>query len=160
MPRSPRARNAIGCVLAGLLTAFFALWWISRPRREEYARYSFAPDVEVRLFIESDFDDPPTLLYEIRKRRRLVVPATYLGPAPDGEKPLEVRTASSPDGSIVAVWSEGEFTILHHRPSGESWPRLLDHETARQPPVRDKWRARFALIRRQHGEIPLPTDLD
>jgi len=82
-----------------------------------------------------------------------------LGPAPDGKKLLDVRTASS-DDSIVAVWSEREFTILHHRRSGESWPRLLDHETAGQPAVRDKWRARLDLIRQRHGEIPLPSDLD
>jgi len=88
-----------------------------------------------------------------------VVPATYLGPAPDREKPLDVRTASSPDGSIVALWSEREFTILYHRLSGESWPRLLDHETSRQPGVRAKWRARFALIRRRHDEIPFPPEL-
>lgn len=74
------------------------------------------------------------------------MPTTYLGPAPDDEKPLAIRKASSPDGSIDALWSEGEFTILYHRPSGESWPRLLAHETSLQPSVRAKWRARVAGI--------------
>lgn len=162
MPLSPRARTVIGSVLAGVLAALgflcLAFWWIIRPQREKYAGYSFAPDVEVRLFIESDFDSPPSLYYEIRRGRRLVVPATYLGSAPDPAKPLDIRTASLPGGSIVAVWSH-EFTILYHDPSGESWPRLLDHETSWQPAARAKWRARFALIRQRHGEIPFPPDL-
>ena len=159
MPRFPRARNVVGCVVAALGLLCLASWWILRPQRQEYARYSFAPDVAIRLFIESDFDEPESLYYEIRKGRRLVVPATYLGPAPDGEKPLGIRTASSPDGSIDALWSK-EFTILYHRPSGESWPRLLYDETSNQPAVRAKWRTRFGLIRERHAEIPVPPDLD
>ena len=164
MPLSPRARKVLGCTLGAVLAAIgllgLAYWWITSPDREEYARYSFPPDLEVRLFIESDFDHAPSLYYEIRKGRRLAVPATYLGPAPEGEKPLDIRTASSPDGSIVAVWAPGELTILYHRPSGESWPRLRDDETSRMPAVRAKWRARFDLIRRQHAGIPLPPELN
>jgi hypothetical protein len=159
VPLSVRARRAIGCAggaaLAALVLLGLAYWWLASPDREEYARYSFPPDVEVRLFIESDFDHAPSLYYEIRKGRRLAVRATYLGPAP--EKPLDFRTASSPDGSIDAVWAPGEITILYHRPSGESWPRLRDDETSDMPAVRANWRARFDLIR-QTG-IPVPPEL-
>ena len=146
-------------MLAAFAFLCFAFWWITRPQREEYASYSFAPDLEVRLFIESDLDTPGSLYYEIRQGRRVVVPTTYLGSAPDRGKPLDIRRASSPDGSIAAVWSQPEFTILYHHPSGESWPRLLDDETVHQPAVRAKWRARLAMIRQRHDEIPLPEEL-
>ena len=88
-------------------------------------------------------------------------PDHWVRPGPDeDDPPLTIRTASSADGSVVALWSPPAaqdpawFVILYHLPSNESWPRLLDTETSSQPAVQAKWRARYALLRATHGDWP------
>ena len=169
MPLNPRARKVIGCVGGGVLAVAVLLavtvWLFFRPEHEDLASYSFEPDVQIRLFAESDFDRPRTLYYEVRREGRVVSPGTMIGLAPEGISPVGASTGSSADGSVVAVWSSStargldSFVILYHLPSGESWPRLRDDETASQPAVQAKWRARYALLRQRYGALPSAEDV-
>lgn len=168
---SPRrhARKAIMGIGIGVLAvvspACLAFWLLTRSVRDDLRSFSFKPDVEIDLFAESDIDSSPLLYYEVRRAGRLVSPRYVVGAIPDDDRVRRIRKGSSADGSVVALWSppasEGHHSllILYHLPSGESWPRLLEAEVASQPAVRLKWRARYALLRQDHGELPSPEEV-
>ena len=90
----------VGCLGGAVLVAASGLWPFARRWQDEVGTYSFAPDVEVRLFIESDIDNPPSYFYEIRRSGRLVTPPTFLDVVSDRDEPTEARQASSADGSV------------------------------------------------------------
>ncbi len=62
-------RKLFGCVaffciaIAGL--AYLGFWLVTRRWHHDVGTYTFAPDIQIRLFIESDIDLYPSLFYEI-----------------------------------------------------------------------------------------------
>ena len=74
---------------------------------------------------------------------------------------LDVHQGVSADGSVVGIWSPAsarDLIVLFHLPSGESWPGLRDDESLMMPEVKDKWRARYALLRQRYPELPTPAE--
>ena len=71
-----------------------------------------------------------------------------------------VETAASVDGSVIGLWAAGEAEdvfVLYHVPTGESWPRLRDDEVSITPSAREKWYSRYALLKANHPDLPLPN---
>ena len=161
------ARVLAWTAAAAALAASFALlffWWLFRETREVVASVEFAPDVEIQLLAIDDFDVGSTLTYEVLSSGRPITlgSGAWLGLAPwDSGISLDVHQGVSADGSVVGIWSPASASdvfVLYHRPSGESWPGLRDDESRSMPEVMSKWRARYALLRQRHPELPTPAD--
>lgn len=150
--------RTFGCLLAVVGVLALALWLFARTWRQEIATYSFAPDVEIRFWIESDVDHGPSVFYEVHRGSRVVTPYTYLGwVEPDRDLLRGLRRASSEDGSVVALWWPPDgVAMLFHFPSDESYPRPADHESLSQPAVLAKWRQRADPVRVHHPDFPVP----
>jgi hypothetical protein len=174
MPLADRLRyvlreslKVVGCLLLGLVVPALIvllgfglfLWWLSRPYGHDYATYSFDRGTEIRLTVHGDFDDPAALYYEVRIGGKVVSAPFFLTLEPEEDHPLDVHRGTSADGSIVAIWWPADGSgdiVLFHRPSGESFPRLADTDTLLYRDVGFKWRARYALLRDSHPELPPP----
>ena len=120
------------------------------PDRATMGRYRFVNGVEIKLFVENDWETGDHLYYRIIRNGKEVVQMTYLT-AHDRKTPLVVHTATSADNSVVGLWvvgSEDDTFVMFHVSSGESWPRCRDDEASHAPPVKTKWNERYRLLRR------------
>lgn len=154
--RAPFKALAIAATCLLALVIAFAIG-LFRPDREDLGHYRLESGVEVRLFVEADWDVGDLMYYSIRRNGEEVVRTTYITNH-DCKERLQVHTAASTDKSVVGLWADGtDVFILYHIPSRESWPQLRDDEVSYTPSVEEKWHARYLTLRRSHPELPVPS---
>lgn len=161
----------LGSVALVALTCCGGLFWFLnhepvrfRHRFELGGGHTLTVESRQRSELDDPLDPNPYLVYyRVDAGWRPVVPTTMLEYDDGGA--YNFRFVQTADGRLSYIFKVNRATmpsylfLVFDADSGESWPRLLDHETRTEPHVIKKWQQRYSRLLSEHADLPSPRQV-
>ena len=149
-------------LVATLFACGWFVWDFFQLAGRPLGTFEFGEHRVVRIWSEQSERDwpigPVPVLYEIRERDAIIVPATYI--CSDRGNRFEFRVGFADNNNLACVCQVNpevknfDSVIVFDARTGESWPRAW-----KMGPVdRQSWRERFRMLQEANPNLPIKFD--